>query len=1140
MNRINKIVVGSAFFLISFIAYSQTCPTVNKNPWEWPSHSNWFIGNGLKGKFSGGSLTISTIPNITSYEGITAASDDWGNLLFLANGRLLWDANGNLKYSGLLEGNENGSTTTNGSAAQGIITIRHPLDTTNYYIFTTDDALTGTANGLNYFVFDKNGNLKSGPARLGAYRTTEGIAATKHANGVDIWVTVWGANTNDFYTYLITCTGVISTPVISSVAPNTLGDMNKERGGLAFSWDSKHFAQVHGDYSPNAAQDVSVYLFDNKTGIISDPHDIADPVTYTDITSPYDVLFSPDNSKLYVSTSQGKLCYYDISSWNTLTMVASFKSIAGVSTGSHSAIEIGGDGNLYMATLSSGLGKLTGNLNAGTLTYSNIAGATTNRGLPTMYLPPYEEPDIQEAGTFCLTDPSMDLSTTWICSGLNAEDTVANPNAYSGPGITNAGTGIFDPAIAGVGSHQIIFKRCSVDDTIYITVNSCGPTVTTTNKSVCSGSCNNITATGANGTPPYTYSWSPGAGTGSNVSVCPASTTTYTVVITDGAGQTASGTAVVTVNASPTINITGTTSICAGSGTTLTASGGSVYSWSTGATTTAITITPSGTSSYSVINTSNGCTGSAAVVVTVNPKPVPTIGGTTVICAGSSTTLTATGGGSYVWSTGDLTASVTITPVAGTSTYTVTVTTGGCNGTATIQVTAANNIIPVITGTPVICNGMSTTLTTSGGGTYLWSDGTTNSVITVSPLINTTYSVTVTNGSCSGTAQQLVTVISNPGPVITGNTTICSGQTTTLTANAGGSYSWNSGASTSSITVSPTITTSYTVIVTTNGCTGSATAQVTVNPIPNPIISGSTTICTGQSTTLTSSTAGPYSWNTGATNNAITVSPTITTSYSVSVTVNGCTGTAAQTVTVIPPVKASITGNDICAGQTTSLIASGGTNYLWSTSETTNPIIISPSSTSTYTVVVSTGSCADTAIYIVTVNPLPTASASGDTSITYGNTVQLHSSGGGTYNWIPSTGLSCTDCPNPVATPTAATQYCVIVKNSAGCTDSACITVRINLECGDNGDLYVPNGFSPNGDGQNDVLYVRGGGVTSIYWAIYDRWGEKVFETTNSKQGWDGTYKGKELNPAVFVYYLKVNCFSGIEIIKKGNVAIIK
>jgi len=116
----------------------------------------------------------------------------------------------------------------------------------------------------------------------------------------------------------------------------------------------------------------------------------------------------------------------------------------------------------------------------------------------------------------------------------------------------------------------------------------------------------------------------------------------------------------------------------------------------------------------------------------------------------------------------------------------------------------------------------------------------------------------------------------------------------------------------------------------------------------------------------------------------------------------------------------------------------------------------------------------------------------------------------------------------------------VTITSAEGCTDSACVTVIVDLKCGFEGELFVANGFSPNGDGQNDLLYVRGLGITELYWAIYDRWGEKVFETTNIKQGWDGTFKGKNLDPAVFVYYLEATCITGDIVKQKGNVAIIR
>ncbi|MBA3707075.1 MAG: hypothetical protein H0W84_14585, partial [Bacteroidetes bacterium] len=196
---------------------------------------------------------------------------------------------------------------------------------------------------------------------------------------------------------------------------------------------------------------------------------------------------------------------------------------------------------------------------------------------------------------------------------------------------------------------------------VTVNVSSCSnPSVTANNVTVCSaGGCTNITAIGSGGQNPYTYSWTPGPLAGSTVNVCPSSSTTYTVIITDGAGATGSNTASVSIGAGLTPTITGNTTICAGQTTTLTGNGGTSYSWNTGATTNSITVTPNNTITYSITATTGGCTGSAIATVTVTQAPIPTISGATIICSGQSTTLTATGGGTYSWNTSETTQSIT-------------------------------------------------------------------------------------------------------------------------------------------------------------------------------------------------------------------------------------------------------------------------------------------------------------------------------------------------------------------------------------------------------------------------------------------------------------------------------------------------
>lgn len=291
---------------------------------------------------------------------------------------------------------------------------------------------------------------------------------------------------------------------------------------------------------------------------------------------------------------------------------------------------------------------------------------------------------------------------------------------------------------------------------------------------------------------------------------------------------------------------------------------------------------------------------------------------TTPLCTGNSVSLVASGASNYEWSPSiglnTTTGSNVIASPIETTTYTVTGSSSdGCTsgyGTTTITV----NPIPTITvNSTTICNGSSTTLTATPsaiGGTYLWSNGATTASITVSPSTTTTYSCVYTLNGCSSTSVS-GTVTVTPTPTISvNNTAICSGSTATLTATtseSGGSYAWSTGGqTTATITVSPTTTTSYTCVYTLNGCSSSASGNVTVNPNPVVTISpASATIFSGTSVALTASGAISYSW-TPPTNLSCTTcanptaSPVTTTTYTVIGTSNNCVDTASVIITVIP------------------------------------------------------------------------------------------------------------------------------------------------------------------------------------------------------------------------------------------------
>ncbi|MDQ3191559.1 MAG: PKD domain-containing protein [Bacteroidota bacterium] len=593
--------------------------------------------------------------------------------------------------------------------------------------------------------------------------------------------------------------------------------------------------------------------------------------------------------------------------------------------------------------------------------------------------------------------------------------------------------------------------------TVTVTPPVATQSVTVNNIALCNGQSGTLTATPS--TPGGTYLWNTGATTQS-LTVSPASTTTYSVVYSLNGCPSAPASGTVTVNPIPTVTVNSAT-ICNGQSATLTATptpAGGTFLWSTGATTPSITVSPASTTTYSVVYTLNGCPStSVSGTVTVNPAPTATVNNET-ICNGQSATLTATPsltGGTYLWNTGATTPGITVSP-ASTTTYSVVYTLNGCPSTSVSGTVTVNPAPSVTVNNETICDGQSATLTatpSATGGTYLWDTGATTQSITVSPSSTSYYSVIYTLNGCPSTSVSS-TVTVNPGPLVTvNNETICNGQSATLTATptlTGGTYLWNNGQTTQSITVSPTSTSSYSVVYTLNGCPSSSISGViTVNPIPTVAVNNET-ICNGQSATLTATPSlagGTYLWDTGATTQSITVSPTSTSNYSVVYTLNGCVSNSSSgTVTVNPVPTVSVNNVTICQGQSATLAATpsviGGT-YLWNNGATTQGITVTPSTTTTYTLVYTINGCSSTSSTggTVTVNPGPALSVNNET-ICDGQSATLTATSpltGGTYLW--NNGQTS---QNITISPSTTTSYSVVYTLN-GCssnTESGTVTVN--------------------------------------------------------------------------------------------------
>ncbi|MFN8165535.1 MAG: hypothetical protein U0X76_05040 [Bacteroidia bacterium] len=646
---------------------------------------------------------------------------------------------------------------------------------------------------------------------------------------------------------------------------------------------------------------------------------------------------------------------------------------------------------------------------------------------------------------------TQSINAATICNGASATLT-ATPSINGGtfswsPGGATTQSITVSPSSTTVYSCTYTYTGCTTTATSTVTVNPV-PTLTVNSPTICSGSSATLTANPsiAGGT----YTWSGGGGNSATATVSPAATTTYTVDYLL-AGCPASAISTVTVNPLPVVSLNAST-ICSGASATLTATvapAGGTYSWSPGGQTTGtISVSPAATTTYSVTYTNAGCTSTASNSVTVNPLPTVSVNAST-ICAGSAATLTATvspAGGTYAWSPGgQTTGSISVSP-SSTTTYSVTYTNAGCTSTATNSVTV--NPLPTLSiNSSTICAGSSATLTATpsiAGGTYSWSPGgQTTAGITVTPATTTTYTATYTASGCSATSSSTVTV--NPLPTVSVNSTsVCSGSSATLTATPsiiGGTYSWSPGGQTAnSISVSPVASTNYTVTYDLSGCTATATSAVTVIPLPTVNVN-SATICNGSSTTLTgtpSIAGGTFTWSPGGqTTAAISVSPTGTTTYSVTYDLAGCTATSSGTVTVNPLPNVVATSATICNGQNATLNVTGAASYLWSNGNTTSSITISPTTTTTYSVTGTTNGCSATAIGTVTVTPLPVVSVNSVT-ICNGQSTTLNASGATSYSW--NTGAaSASITVNPATTTTY-----TVTGTGSGCSSTASSTVTVN------------------------------------------------------------------------------------------------
>jgi gliding motility-associated-like protein len=770
------------------------------------------------------------------------------------------------------------------------------------------------------------------------------------------------------------------------------------------------------------------------------------------------------------------------------------------------------------------------------------------------------------SGTLNGNVPSVGAGLWTLVSGTG---TPLNPNGANTP-VTGLSPG------ANVFAWTISNGVCAPSsDTVTLMVNL-SPTITINPSiaSICIGDSTDLTASGG-----ITYSWSPSTGldqtTGATVTATPTSTISYVVTGTDANGCTANSSVTVFVNAYPTVTVSPTSAnVCSNQPLPLTGSGAPLYTWSpatglsatTGATVNAL---PTTVTTYMVIGNNNGCTDTATVTLTPIPAPTATVSPTsTLICSGNNVTLNAGGGTSYVWmpatfisaTTG---ATVVVNPTASTVYSVVATAPNGCSDTATALV--AVNQPPATAVTPAsatICSGDSVMLIATGAQTYQWSpstglSSTNNDTVWASPNSTITYTCTGITPGCGNSPTQ-VTVTVNPAPTVTvtpSPVSICQGSFTNLSASGAATYTWSPATGLSSttgalVTAFPsTATTYFCTGVTAAGCSATVAVNVNVNPIfalnttSTPVVCGNGNNGTATVTPNGGTPPFTYLWNdtfAQTTATAIGLSPG---TYSVVVTdANGCSQTTSVTISSINPMSLNLVYTDaLCNGSangTATVTVTGGTlpyTYSWSDPGGQTTAMADSLAAGTYSVVVTdNNNC--TQMISVTIAQPTAVSLSVDS-----NNAQCHNASGSasstvsggtapyTYSW--SNGAT-------TASITGLTEglYVIVVTDNNGCmrTDSVSIADDQTEAC-----LFIPNAFSPNGDGDHDAWFISNLDLyNSIKLEIYNRWGNKVFENGDYQNSWDGnSNNGKPLPGGVYYYVIDMN--NGTKVVQ-GSLTLIR
>ncbi len=771
------------------------------------------------------------------------------------------------------------------------------------------------------------------------------------------------------------------------------------------------------------------------------------------------------------------------------------------------------------------------------------------------------------------TNPTISL--------LGSSNTYGVTVSWAGPGIMSGPT-TFSPVVNDAGLYTMtitnIVSGCVTPDEVIISANFIVPNAEAGNLDSVTCKDVQINLQGSSITSNVSYSWSgPGIASGANTSTPLVNASgLYTLMVTsltNGCSKTDTVSVIQEIT-TPQVSAGADTSLtCVRTNLNLTATSSTPapisFAWSNGTNSAITNVSTSNIYTVTVTNLINGCTVSDAVAVSMDTvAPVLNAGIDTVLnCFHRNLSLQVSSniaGAVYQWSNG---VTGIVNPITIPNIYRVTAThpSNGC-----VSMDAV--IVVIDTTTPDINAGLDTTLkcyrrsvvlnATSlvPNMNYVWSNGTVGAANTVSAAnMYTVIGQNPENGCVNSDAVivniDTVAPNANAGPDKIVNCIKASDTLNASSSTPNVTYLWSNGTSTSANTVSTTI--AYTVTVTNpfNGCTASDIAVL----IPDTVAPGAnagadkdlTCTITSVSFTALSPTANvTYQWSTGITGQNITVS--VPNTYVVTVTSlsNGCTSTDAVNANLVPPptVTYDVLDNpcpQVAKGYIVPIISGGIAPFTFTWNNGSNASALVGLHGGGYAVTITDANgCVITDTFNLLEKQFILDVTADQTEIELGEEVHFNSNitvgtGMETLTWSPGIFLSCDDCKNPTAGPMKSVKYNIVAVDTNGCSSTDTISIQVTPKY----DLFVPNAFSPNSDGSNDVYEIFGNKKiwAEVEFKIFNRWGELIFESRDHEFKWDGTFKGEMLPPQVVVYEFKVVYVDGYSApTQKGSITLIR